>query len=413
MSCGQSELAERNKHSLGLEVVPIYSPPFWRMQNEALQLVGRFLMTDADPVLVFGTGTGGIEAALNSILEPRDRFLVAHNGLFGEIMSTLVRRVGAESVEVRFELGTPVDPDVVARALRDHQGIKGIGLVQSETSTGVRNPVRELGALAREHNALFVVDAVSSFASEELLVDEWGVDLCVVNGQKCLGAPQGLSVVTVSPAAWQAMRSRRTQIPGFYMNLLACWDYLRMATTEEQNWQAGRIVNRLQLEEAPHPASPSFVLLKGLWASLRDLQEEGLDACILRHQTAGLAVRTAVESLGLERMCKDARFADNAVTAVFLPDTIDDYTLRRYLFERYGVILGDANMVSWDDYRRQIGRNYVRIGTMAGAACFHKVQYAVFALGMSLMGLGAPVTASAIGEAVKRVQEVYAGRSML
>ena len=177
-----------------------------------------------------------------------------------------------------------------------------------------------------------------------------------------------------------------------------------MARTEQKNWAAGGNKFEFHLEEAPHPASPSFVIIQGVWASLKQLREEGLERSIARHKIAGKAVRSAVKAMGLDYICQDDRYADNAVTAILLPDEIEDYQIRKHLFEHYGVILGDANMMSWDAYKSQIGRNYVRFGTMGEAAKYHKVLYAVFSFGMALRDLGVEVD---VERAVSVIQRVY------
>jgi len=404
MSCGQTELVETAKQGLGSDVITIYSPPFWKMEEETLALLKKFLYTNNEIVIVFGTGTSGIEASLNSILEPDDEFLIAYNGMFGEIMSLMTKAAGALPIPVPFELGTPVDAEAIASILDVHPNVKGIGVVHGETSVGVANPLKAIGELARKRDLLYVVDAVSSFSSERLLVDEWNIDLCVINGQKCLGAPQGNTFVSVSERAWRRIRGRKEKIHGFYMNLLACKDYIDMARTEQQNWTAGANKYEFNLQEAPHPASPSFVIMKGMWAAMKQLEHEGIDASIERHETAGMAVRAAVKAMGLQYICRDDRYADNAVTAVLLPDSIEDYQVRKHLFERYGVIFGDANMMSWDVYKSQIGCNYVRFGTMGEAARYHKILYAVFAFGMTLRDLGEKTDVS---QAVAAVQDTY------
>ncbi len=404
-SCGQAELVPSSKETLGKGVIPIYYPPLWEMEEEALALLRKNLGTENDVVIVFGTGTSGIEASVNSILEPGDRFLVAQNGMFGEIMSVMVETAGAIPVKVQFDLGEPVDPAAIESILEQETDIKGIGVVHGETSVGVANPLEKIGAIARERGLLYVVDAISSFASEVLHVDKWNIDLCVTNGQKCLGAPQGNTFVSVSPRAWERMQARKTKIHGFYMNLLACRDYLNMAAVERKNWEAGGNKYRFELREAPHPASPSFVIMKGVWASLQALEKEGLENCIRRHEIAGKAVRAAVRAMGLTYICKEDRFADNAVTAVLLPNHIEDYQIRRHLFERYRVILGDANMMSWDVYVKQIGKNYVRFGTMGEAARYHKVLYGISAFGQAIRDLGAEVDVEGGVNAVKSIYE--------
>lgn len=217
----------------------------------------EFLGTGNDLVIVFGTATSGIEASLNSIFEPGDRFLVCRNGMFGEIMRVMTEVVRAEPVVLDFSIGRPVEPERVAEVLDKDPKIKGMGLVHSETSVGLANPVARVGEVVRRRGRLMVVDAVSSFGSEELEVDKYGIDLCITNGQKCIGAPQGNTFVSVSPRAWGVIRARPS-IPGFYMNLRACQGYLDMARTEAKNWEAGRNKYSFDLPDAPHPASPSF-----------------------------------------------------------------------------------------------------------------------------------------------------------
>jgi aspartate aminotransferase-like enzyme len=199
------------------------------------------------------------------------------------------------------------------------------------------------------------------------------------------------------------MQSRKSKIRGFYMNLLACRDYLNMAHVEQQNWKAGRNAHSFELKEAPHPASPTFNIVQGVYHSLNQLKSEGLDKCIKRHEVAGCAVRSALKAMGLQYMCRDDTAADNAVTALYLPDRIEDFQIRKHLYENYSVILGDANMMSWDVYRRQINRNYVRFGTMGEAAHYSKVLYGIFALGMGLRDLGASVDVEAGTGAVREV----------
>ncbi len=403
LSCGQTELSSLAKKTLGREVIPIYYPPFWELEEESLSLLKEFWSTTNEVVIVFGTGTSGVEAGLNSILEPGDSFLVCRNGMFGEIMRVMTEVVGARPVMVDAPIGQPMDPAQVAQALDSNPDIKGIGLVHGETSVGIANPVAEIGRLARERGLLYVVDAVSSFGSEELRVDDFGIDLCITNGQKCLGAPQGNTFVAVSPRAWEKISSRPS-IPGFYMNLRACQGYLDMARTEAKNWAAGANKYSFELADAPHPASPSFLILQGVWASLKQVQEEGFDNFLGRHKIAGQAVRAALEAMGLEIMCRDPRHADNAVTAVFLPGGVQDYGFRRHLYETYGVVLGDGNMMSWERYQEQVGKNYVRIGTMGEAARYHKILYALFSFGQALGDLGHPVDT---GAGVKAVKEIY------
>jgi aspartate aminotransferase-like enzyme len=404
MSCGQTELTEMCKRNIGEDTIVIYSPPFWEMESVVLSSLQNNLFTKNDVVIVFGTGTSGIEACLNSILEENDLFLVVRNGMFGEIMTIMTKAVGAQPVQLDFEIGDPIDPKQIRSILSKEKNIKGIGVVHSETSVGVRNPIQEIGEIAAEYNVLYVVDSISSFASEHLLVDDWNIDLCIVNGQKCLGAPQGNTFVSVSPFAWKTMNNRKSKIRGFYMNLLACKDYLNMAHVEQENWKAGKNLFSFKLKEAPHPASPTFTIIQGVYHSLKQLEKEGINNSIIRHKTAGYAVRQAVNAMGLQYMCHEEAFADNAVTAVFLPNNIEDYQIRKHLYENYGVILGDANMMSWDVYKEKIGKNYVRFGNMGEAAHYQKILYGIFALGMGLKDLGAKVN---INEALDAVKNVY------
>jgi len=398
MSAGQSALTPRCQSAVAEATVPIYYPPYWQMEEDVRRWLGEFLGTRNELVLMTGTGTYGLEAALNSILAPKDKFLVVNTGLFGEVMATLVRRVGGVPVEVKAEPGKAVDLGKVKQALEADPTIKGVGVVHAETSTGVRNPVREIAAIAKDHGELLtLVDAISSFGSEELEVDSWGIDICVTNSQKCIGAPQGTTILSVSPRAWDVIEKRKDAIHGICLNLHVWREYNQMVTVDMENWSSGYHAKSSPLTDIIHGPSPSYTLIRGLWASLNGIREEGFLQFRRRHEVAAKAVRQGVRALGL-RVLADESCADNSVTAVLIPEKVDELRLRRHLFGIYGVAFANG-------YKSELGINYIRFGTMGESARFPKVLRGVVALGCALRDLGVSTDVQSGIDAVVRVYQ--------
>jgi alanine-glyoxylate transaminase/serine-glyoxylate transaminase/serine-pyruvate transaminase len=260
-----------------------------------------------------GTGTAGMEACLVHTLAPGDRIVVAASGFFAQRIAEIASRLGAEVVTVEAPWGQAVPPDAVARAL--HGGrTKIVASAHVETSTGVLQPVREMAALAREHGAVMLVDAVASLGGAELLVDEWGIDLCYSGSQKCLSAPPGMAPLTVN----QRARSlpRRGPVASFYLDLELIWRY----------WGP---------PHAYHHTVP-VPLVFAMHEALRLVAAEGLLARWARHATNAAAFASGIEAMGLRLFAPQPVRSPTVITIV-VPDGADEARVRGRLLDEHGI----------------------------------------------------------------------------
>lgn len=256
------------------------------------------------------TGSGGVEAGMASLLEPGDTVVIGSYGFFCERMAEMARRQGANVIIVKGEWARSLDPQAVADELKKHKSVKLVGMVHAETSTGISQPLEEISRLAKEHDALFVVDAVTSFGGSEVAVDRWGVDYISSGSQKCLSCPPGLAPMAVSQAALDVMGNRKQSSPSWYLDLLLIANY----------WGKDHVYHHTA------PISSLYAIYEGL----RIVLEEGLEARFQRHQRNAAALRAGLEALGLTIISdKDHRLAQ--ITPVAIPEGVDDGKVRTRL----------------------------------------------------------------------------------
>lgn len=268
---------------------------------------------------VSGTGSAAMEAAVLNVIEPGDRMLVAVNGYFGVRLAEVARRAGAEVHEVEFPWGKPVQPDAVEAELERLGRVKAVGMVHAETSTGVASPVAEIARIAHGNGALLIVDAVTSLGGMEVALDEWDVDVCYSGSQKCLGVPPGISPISVGPRGEEALKSRKTKVISYYLDL-------------------GLLKKYWSPPHAYHHTAP-VTLLYALREGLRMIMEEGLQARFKRHADTAAALRAGLEAMGLE-LFADPGYRLNQLTTVAVPDSVNEARLRGTLFSDYNIEIG-------------------------------------------------------------------------
>ncbi len=268
---------------------------------------------------ISGTGSAGMEACLANLLEPGDLAIVGVNGYFGQRLSEVARRLGAQVRTVEAEWGRPIDPEALLDAQRAAPQARLVAVVHAETSTGVRNDVAPLRAL-QHTDTLLVVDTVTSLGGIPVEVDEWGVDACYSATQKCLGAPSGIAPVTLSERAMARVRDRQQPVSSFYLDL----DLL------EQYYQGS---------PARYHHTASSTLLSAVHAGLGRLLEEGLPAVWERHARIGERLQDALPEFGFELLAEKGHRLPQ-LTAARLPEGIDDATARTTLREDFGIEVG-------------------------------------------------------------------------
>jgi pyridoxamine--pyruvate transaminase len=378
LTAGPTMASPRVLAALGSPIIFDYDPVFLELFRDTERLAAQVFGTAGDVVLMQGEPVLGLEAAARGLVAPGTRCLNLVSGVYASWFGDWLRDCGAQCSEVRVPYDEAIEVGAVARALAEHGPIDLVSVVHSETPSGVENPLAEIGPLAHAHGALVLADVVSSLGGTTLLIDAWKVDLAVAGPQKCLAGPPGLSLVTVSPRAWETMEANPHAPRGSFLSLLD-WKH---------RWiDGGRVA---------FPYTPSVNDVHGLHEALRELLDEGgVEASVERHALAARATRAGVRGLGLELWPRSDAYAANCVTAVRVPDEVDVTALLAHVRERYGVMLSGGH--------GELKAKLVRLGHMGPASRSLYPLVAVAALGRGLADLGAQVDVGAAAEAVMAV----------
>lgn len=371
---GPSNVHPRVTRALSAPVVGYLDPAWFAVMDETVALLRRVYGTDNRVTFpISGTGTAGMEALLVNLIEPGDTVIVGVNGYFGDRIHQIARRAGADAVPLRAPWGQPIDPERVRIALKEHPAARLVAVVHGETSTGVLQPLDALGHIVREHDALLLVDCVTTLGAEAIDVDARLIDAAYSCTQKALGCPPGLAPITLGERAWEKVVRRKTPPNSWYLDLRLLADY----------WLDGRTYHHTP------PASMIYALREGL----RLVLEEGLERRTARHRQAAAALRAGLATLGLPFIAADDCWLP-ALTAVQLPDGLDDAAIRAALRDRYGIEigggLGPLRGKAW------------RIGLMGTNATAANVLLVLAALEAVLAEAGYPVEPGAATAAAAR-----------
>ncbi len=314
---GPSMVHPRVLRAMAAPVIGHLDPEFLTLMNEVQELLRYVFQTENRLTIpVSGTGSAGMEAALANLIEPGDPVLIAINGYFGQRMAEMARRYGAEVDVVERPWGEIFDPDELEQALQRRR-YKLLALVHAETSTGaLQGHIREIVEAAHRHGALVVLDTVTSLGGLPVEVDAWGVDVAYSGTQKCLSVPPGLAPITFSEGAVQVLRTRRTPVISWYLDMRLI----------EQYWGDKRTYHHTA------PISMVYALREGL----RLVAEEGLEARFARHRENARLLWQGLAELGLEPMVPEA-YRLPTLTTVRVPEGVDEAAVRRCLLHTYNI----------------------------------------------------------------------------
>jgi alanine-glyoxylate transaminase/serine-glyoxylate transaminase/serine-pyruvate transaminase len=312
---GPSLIPPRVMRALAAPVLSHLDPDFVPLLDDVRALLQRVFRADGQALTIAtsGTGTSAMEAAVANAIAPGTRGLVVVTGYFGDRLVQMFDRYGASVRRIDVEWGRAADPQRLRDELR-REGADVVGMVHAETSTGVKNPVRELAAVAREHGALTIVDTVTSLGGQEFDLAGWGIDIAYSCSQKCIGAPSGMSPIAVSGAA----RTRLVPCRSFYLDLKLLEDY----------W-VGRTYH--------HTLSTS--LIYALREALLMIEEEGLQARQGRHERHHQALAAGIEAMGLSLLPPPAERLWTLNT-VRVPQGVDEAAIRKTLLATYNLEVG-------------------------------------------------------------------------
>src|SRR5712692_12001582 len=298
---GPTPLPPAVREALARDMIAHRGPEFATILRECIDGLKWAFQTRHDVVILTTSGTGGLESLVANTLSPGQRLLVASMGYFGERVGKIARAFGVDVVQVDFEPGTAVDPQVVYDHLARESDIDTVFITHNETSTGVLNPLKEIARAVRQirPEALLLVDGISSIGSVPVEPEAWGCDVVVAGSQKGWMIPPGLAFVAISPRAWE--RQSQAKMPKYY------FDWLQA---------------RRSSEEGGTPWTPAVNLFFGLQAALCMMRAEGLEALFERHRRLAQYTREGLAELDL-KLLADPMFASPTVTTACVPDGVD------------------------------------------------------------------------------------------
>lgn len=312
---GPTPLPPRVVRAMSRPMISHRGNEFAALNKALLEKLRPVFGTKNDVLILTGSGTAGLEAAVANLVSPGDEVLVVVTGVFGERLAKICGVYGARVERLDLEWGKAADPREVQARLAKNPRIKAIFATHNETSTGVANDIAAIGRVVAQTPAVFVVDTVSALGGMEFQTDAWQVDVAVAGSQKCLMLPPGLALVSVSPKAWKAIDGATS--PRFYLDLRAYRDSAAKGQT---------------------PYTPNISLYFGLEESLKMLGEEGLENSFKRHDLMKQMVRAGIRALGLELLAQDA-WASATITAIKGAAGLDPDTLRKVVRARCGVVM--------------------------------------------------------------------------
>lgn len=319
---GPTNIPDRLRFAMNVQSRDHRTPGFADLMSLLLADIKKVFKTDNGSIVTFpSSSTGGWEAAVTNSLSPGDKVLASRLGVFSHRWIDLCRRHGLDVEVIECEWGTGAPADRYGEHLaadRNHE-IKAVLVTHNETATGVRSDVAAVRRAmdACEHPAMLFVDCVSSLASMDFRMDEWGVDLAVSGSQKGFMLAAGLAIIGVSEKALAAMETARC--------LRCFFDFRDMG---DANAHGG------------YPYTPPLQIMHGLRESLAMLFEEGLENVFARHRRIAEGIRRAVEAWGLELCAKSPELYSDTVSAVRVPEGFDGGALTDHAYGTYGVSFG-------------------------------------------------------------------------
>jgi aspartate aminotransferase-like enzyme len=321
MTPGPSELDPRLLTVLLGPVLPHFGDEWGQAYGETLDLLKKIFRTNEHTIILSGSGSLAVELMAANVVERGDRIVNIRNGWFGDVSSEIIKAYGGDVIDVKAEPGEIVTADRIKETLDNEDEIKAVFAVQNETSTGVENPVWEIGRTVRKHGALFCVDSISAFGGVDLRMDEWQIDMCVGYPSKCLGGMNGAVPIAIGRRVWESVDARKSPIPGRAMSL--------------------KVWKKFMTEWAPighpFPTSMPTTTIRVLQEAAKLALEEGLEKRYLRHEVASHALREGCSVLGFEPYVRqDIR--SKTVTVVKVPSGYET-KIREGLEKRFNIMV--------------------------------------------------------------------------
>ncbi|MGB3725971.1 MAG: alanine--glyoxylate aminotransferase family protein [Glaciecola sp.] len=322
MGPGPSDVSQTVLDALARPTIGHLDPSFIQLMDETKTLLQYVFQTkNALTMPISAPGSAGMEACFVNLIEPGDKVIVCQNGVFGTRMKENVIRAGGDLVLIEDPWGEQTKPEKLEAALKANPDAKIVAFVHAETSTGVRNDAQTLCSIAKQHNCLTIVDAVTTLAGIPLYVDDWQIDAIYSGTQKCLSCVPGLSPVSFSEAALEKIQSRKHPVQSWFLDLNLILGY----------WGQGT-------QRAYHHTAPVNSIY-ALHESLLAVKQEGLENSWQRHQDNHNYLREQLEGIGLH-LTIDEAYRLPQLNLVDIPDGVDDAKVRQQLLNEYQLEIG-------------------------------------------------------------------------
>jgi len=319
MGPGPSNVPSRVLQAMAAPCVGHLDPHFLSIMDDVQALL-RYLFQTNNPLTIpiSGTGSAGMEACLVNLVEPGDEVVVCVNGVFGTRMADIVNRIGGKLIRVDAPWGRTIDPETVQKIVLDCTP-KVVAVVHAETSTGVCQPLEDLADIAQDAGALFLVDTVTSLGGMDVSLDRTKIDAACSGTQKCISCPPGLSPISLSEGATDALLQRKTPVVSWYLDMSMVRDY----------WG----------DERKYYHTAPINMIYGFREALRIIAEEGLERRFERHRLNHRALVAGIEVMGLSMLVTESERLP-MLNAVCIPEGVDDIKIRKALLDGFGIEIG-------------------------------------------------------------------------
>lgn len=352
---GPTPVPERVLQAMSLPMIHHRTPEFESIMESVRNDLKYLFQTEKEVLILACSGTGAMEGAVVNLLSRGDRAVVVRGGKFGERWAEICNAYGVEVINIDITWGEAVDPAIIKETINKNKDVKAVFIQATETSTGVKHPVKEIAEIIRDHpETALVVDGITGVGVFDIPMDRWGIDLLVGGSQKALMLPPGLAFACLSDKAWKMVE--RSNLPKYY------FDFRK------------ELKNLLKNQSA---YTPAVSLVIGLHESLKMIRDEGLENVFSRHRRFAEATRAAVQALGLKLYAPKS--PSEAVTAVLAPEGIDAQKIVKIMRDKHGVIIAGGQ-------DRAKGKIF-RISHMGYIDRFDLIT-AISALEMTLLELG-------------------------
>lgn len=319
MGPGPSDTHPRVLEALAKGTVGHLDPYYLEVMNGLQEMLrGLFRTKNQMTFAVSGTGSAGMEATVVNLIEPGDSMVVCVNGVFGARMVDVAERAGAKVTKIERPWGEVFSVDDLKAVLASAKP-KVVGIVMAETSTGAWQPIPEISKVAHDAGAMLLVDTVTALGGIPVEVDAWNIDAVYSGTQKCLSCPPGLSPVSFSPRAMEAILGRKTKVQSWYLDVSMLANY----------WGQNRVY---------HHTGP-INMTYALYEALRLIHEEGLENCHARHFRNHKALQAGLAAIGIKYASAEGHTLPQ-LNAVHIPAGVDDAAVRTALLNRFGIEIG-------------------------------------------------------------------------